>query len=93
VRPGIIRMHDQLAIALRCINRTPFGQRREYLGDMMYVIEFTPFFETIDSMETAEVPNYRQHEFLRLDRLTFPFRNFFSLWQPNGFAVHGQVKP
>jgi hypothetical protein len=45
VRPGIIRMHHQLVIVFRW---TSFGQRREYLGDLMHGVEFAPCVENID---------------------------------------------
>jgi hypothetical protein len=64
------------AIAFLSIRCTSFGQWREFLGDIMYSVERAPFVENIDSMETARIPKYREHEFFRLDRMTLPFRNF-----------------
>jgi hypothetical protein len=61
-RPGIIHMHYQLAIAFWGIKYTPFGQRCEYLGDIVHGVEFTPVFENIDEMETAWTTNYLQRE-------------------------------
>jgi hypothetical protein len=93
VRPGIIRMHYQLAIAFRGIRCTSLRQWREYLHDIIHRVEFASLFESFDSMETARIPNHRQHDFSRLGHMTLPFRTFFFLWQPNEFVVRRQVKP
>jgi hypothetical protein len=41
-------------------------------------IELATFFENLDQMEPAQIPNDREHEFFRLNCMSFSFRNFSS---------------
>jgi hypothetical protein len=43
-------------------------------------VELVIFFENLDQMEPARIPNDRKHEFCRLGCVSFSFGNFFISW-------------
>jgi hypothetical protein len=59
----------------------------------MAAVEFAPFRETVNQMELARVPNDCQHELFRLNRVSFPFGHFFTMWEPDQFVIRAQVEP
>jgi hypothetical protein len=59
----------------------------------MIRIEFETFRENIDDMKVGGSPNYHQHQFLRLDDMSFRFRNLFVGLKPDQFMVRIKVEP
>jgi hypothetical protein len=47
-----------------------------YLSDMLTGVEHATFLENLDQMEPVRIPNDREHEFFRLNCVSFSFGNF-----------------
>jgi hypothetical protein len=43
-------------------------------------VELATFFENLDQMEPARIPNDCEHAFFRLNSVWFSFGNFFIPW-------------
>jgi hypothetical protein len=88
MRAHIVRMHQQFSLIDRCFNSTPLVQWLDghmaiwlqYLSDIIAGVEFATFSENLDQMECARIPTDREHEFCRLNCVSFPFGDFFISW-------------
>jgi hypothetical protein len=93
VRTGVIDMHDQFSIGAPNLSFSTFGQRVKNLSYIITRIEFESFWQDIDQMETARIPNYGEHHVLILDSVPLSFRNLCIRLCPNEFMVRVHVKP
>jgi hypothetical protein len=59
----------------------------------MAAVEFAPFWENVNQVELARIPNDCQHELFRLNRVSFAFGHFFITWKPDQFVIRAQVEP
>jgi hypothetical protein len=55
-------------------------------------IKFTPFWQDIDQVESAGIPNYRKHHFFRLNRAPLSFGNLPVRLKPYEFMVWIEVE-
>jgi hypothetical protein len=59
----IVGMHQQYSFVARCSSRAPLRQLLSYLSDIIAGVKLETFFENLDQMEPARIPNDREHEF------------------------------
>jgi hypothetical protein len=90
---GAIDMDPQFSIGSPNLSSAPIGQRAKNLSYTKARVEFEPFWQDIDYVEAAGIPNYRKHHFFRLNRAPFSFGNLPVRLNPYEFMVRIEVEP
>jgi hypothetical protein len=85
-------MHDQFSIGAPNLSSSPFGSRVKNLSYTAARLEFESSWQEINQVETAKMPNYREHHFLGLDSVPLFFRNLCIQLRPNELMVCVQIK-
>jgi hypothetical protein len=91
VKTGVIGMHDQYSIGAPKLSSSPFGQRVKNLSYIIARVEFESFWQDIDQVEIARIPNYGEHHFL--GSVPLSFSNLCIRLRQNELMACVQVKP
>jgi hypothetical protein len=84
---GIIGMDSQFSIGSPNMISAPIGYLAKNLSYIKARVEFESFWQDIDQVEAAGIPNYRKHHFFRLNRAPLSFKNLPVWLKPYEFMV------
>jgi hypothetical protein len=93
VRTGVIGMDLPFSIGSPNLISAPIGQRAKNLSYIKAHVESEPFWQDIDQLKAAGIPNYRKHYFFRLNRAPLSFGNLPVRLKPYEFMVCIWLKP
>jgi hypothetical protein len=93
MRAGVIGMDDQFSIRASSLYFALTGDLGQDLISVVVGVEGATFREQLDDMKPSNAPNYRQHEFRGLNRVTLSIRRAFSGNMPYSFMVSAEIKP